>query len=314
MCPYIAMLYMCAFVFRRPVCHWIVGDTVSVLRAGTRNGGFSDSLAVLYAWQDRLFSRIGRWLTGGSFICNGRELARKYKSGRTSAAVSSTVLQSEFFSRMDTCEGAPLRLLFVGYVRPEKGIEYLLAALGILKTEKPWELEIVGPWDDFPEYRELLDRIVEARGIHDRVQWMGYAAYGDPLFERMRAADILILPSLSEGTPHVLVEARANGLPCISTNVGGVPDVVTDGVDALLVPPRNPRALAEAIERIIGDHEFRRELIRNGLNLARGQTLECFIATLLRELGDEPEPIREVIAQKEGRTRCESSNISGFIS
>lgn len=314
MCPYIAALYLCAFLFRRPICHWIVGDPVSVVGSSTRNGRLLDTLAMLYALQDRMFSRLGRWLTSGAFICNGRELARLYKSPRTSATVSSTVQECEFFSRVDTCQGKSVRILFVGYIRPEKGIEHLLEAVSSLKTEMPWELEIVGPDDDFPEYRRRLDEIVAARGIHDRVHWTGYAPYGEMLFDRMRAADIFVLPSLSEGTPHVLVEARANGLPCISTLVGGMPDTVTDGVDALLVPSKNPYALARAIERIVGDSELRRALIRNGLILARKQTLECFIETVRIELEPNLKARRTAIPLEQSRKECESSNISGFTS
>jgi len=283
MCPYIGVLYLCAFLFRRPICHWIVGDPVTLLRTSTRQGGVMDALAWLYALQDRACSRIGRWLTGGAFICNGRELARAYASPRTVATVSSTVQPSDFYPRLDTCEGTNVRILFVGYIRPEKGIEYLIAALGQLKSDISWVLEIVGP-SDFHQYRQKLDAIITAFNIHDRVRWSGYAPYGKPLFDHMRAADIFVLPTLSEGTPHVLVEARANGLPCISTTVGGVPSTVTDGVDALLVPPKNPLALAQAIERLIHDGELRRALIRNGLALARLQTLAHFTDIVLQEL------------------------------
>jgi len=223
------------------------------------------------------------WLTGGAFICNGRELARVYASPRTISTVSSTIQESDFSPRVDTCQGPRVRILFVGYIRPEKGLEYLLDAVGQLKEDVPWELEIVGP-REYPEYRRKLDEIVAAGQIQERVRWTGYSPYGKPLFDRMRAADIFVLPTLSEGTPHVLVEARANGLPCISTTVGGVPSTVTDGVDALLVPPKNPRALARAMKRIIGDGELRRALIRNGLASARLQTLEHFTDTVLKEL------------------------------
>lgn len=283
MCPYIAMLYVCALLFRRPICHWIVGNPVNVLRTSTRKGTLLDMMALLYALQDRMFSRLGRWLTKGAFICNGRELALAYASARTTATVSSTVQESEFFFRVDTCLGPSVRILFVGYIRPEKGLEYLLEAVSTLKANVPWELEIVGP-DAFPEYRRYLDTIVAIRQIQDRVHWIGYMPYGEPLFGRMRAADIFVLPSLSEGTPHVLVEARANGLPCISTFVGGVPATVTEGVDALLVLPKNPHALARAIERLVRDGELRRTLIRNGFTSARKQTLGCFIDTVRREL------------------------------
>jgi glycosyltransferase involved in cell wall biosynthesis len=283
MCPYIGVLYLCAFAFRRPVCHWIVGNPVALLRTSTRRGRILDLFALLYALQDRILSRVGRWLTDGVFLCNGHELAEAYRSPHTVATVSSAIREDEFAHRYDTCQGPTIRILFVGYIRPEKGIEYLLDAVSQLMTSQPWELYIVGP-SDFPPYRRQLDAIVASRGIQERLFWTGYSSYGEPLFEYLRTADLLVLPSLSEGTPHVLVEARANGLPCISTTVGGVPTSVTDGYDALLVPPKNSHALARAIDRVIRDGDLRRALIRNGLVSSRAHTLERFVGIVLDQL------------------------------
>jgi glycosyltransferase involved in cell wall biosynthesis len=285
MCPFTPVLYLCAAVFRKPICHWIVGDPMALLLAGRRRGIVLDWLGLAYALQDRLVTRVGRWLTGGALLCNGEELARAYASPRTTTVISSTIRESEFFHRVDTCIGSSVRILFVGFIRPEKGIEYLLEAVAQLGMNVSWELEIVGQ-REFREYARKLDEIADARGIRDRVRWLGYLPNGEPLWDRMRAADLLVLSTLSEGTPHVLVEARANGLPCISTTVGGVPSVVTDGYDALLVPPKDAPALARAIERIIGDAELRRKLIRNGLVAARQQTLEHFVSVVLKELGE----------------------------
>ena len=95
---------------------------------------------------------------------------------------------------------------------------------------------------EYPDYCKKLGEIIAAHAISRRIQWTAYVPNGAPLFDIMRAADIFVLPTLSEGTPHVLVEARANGLPCISTWVGGVPDTVTHGYDALLVPPKDSHA------------------------------------------------------------------------
>lgn len=297
MCPYTAALYLCALAFRKPICHWIVGDPVTLLRTSNRNGPVLDTLALLYVLQDRLFTRLGRWLTSGALICNGRELARAHSSPRTIEIVSSTIRENEFFPRADTCQGPVVRILFVGFLRPEKGIEHLLAAVSQLKADVPWELEIVGP-AEFQDYSEKLHCIAAARGIRERIRWKGYVPNGKPLFDRMRAADVFVLPTLSEGTPHVLVEARANGLPCISTTVGGVPTTVTDGYDALLVPPKDPRALAQAIERVVGDGELRRALIRNGLMAARKQTLDRFIATVLTELNTNVHAERAAVPQE----------------
>jgi glycosyltransferase involved in cell wall biosynthesis len=256
-----------------------------------------DMFALLYAQLDRTFTRLGRWFTNGTLICNGRELARVFASPRTIEVVSSTIREDEFSPRVDTCQGPVVRILFVGFIRPEKGIEYLLEAVSRLKTDLAWELDIVGAVE-FPKYREKLVAIVAARGLRDRVRWTGYVPNGRPLFERMRAADLFVLPTLSEGTPHVLVEARANGLPCISTTVGGVPTTVTDGFDALLVPPKDSQALALAIERVIRDGDLRRALIRNGLAEARKQTLERFIATVVRELDTSVDAAGEVVAHE----------------
>lgn len=296
-CPYTAVLYFCAAVFRKPICHWIVSDPVTLLRTHNRRGAVLDTFALLYALQDRLFTRLGRWVTNGTLICNGREVARAHASPRTVEIVSSTIRESEFFSRIDTCQGPVVRILFVGFVRPEKGIEYLLDAVSQLKADVPWELEIVGP-RQFPVYCEKLDEVAAARGIRGRIRWTDYVPHGTPLFERMRAADLFVLPTLSEGTPHVLVEARANGLPCVSTTVGGVPTTVTDGYDALLVPPKDATALARAMERVIGEAELRRSLIRNGLTAARKQTLDRFIATVLRELSANVHAKRATLPQE----------------
>ena len=287
MCPYIAVLYLCAFAFQRSVCHWIVGNPVALLRTSTRRGRILDLFALLYALQDRILSRVGRWLTDGVFLCNGHELAEAYRSPHTVATVSSAIREDEFTHRYDTCQGPTIRILFVGYIRPEKGIEYLLDVVSQLMTPQPWELYIVGP-SDFPLYRRQLDAIVASRGIQERVFWTGYTSYGEPLFEYLRTADLLVLPSLSEGTPHVLVEARANGLPCISTAVGGVPTSVTDGYDALLVPPKNSDALARAIDLVIRDGDLRRALIRNGLVSSRAHTLERFVGEVLDPLMRNP--------------------------
>ncbi len=289
MCPYPAVLYFFAAIFRKPICHWIVGDPVALLRAGKRSGAVRDLLSLLYAVQDRLVTRAGQWLTGGAVLCNGNELAHAYASPRTAAVVSSTIRENEFFQRVDTCERNPARVLYVGFLRPEKGLEYLFEALAQLDSKISWQLEIVGH-REFPAYARRLEDLAKARGISERIEWRGYLPNGAPLWECMRVSDMLVLPTLSEGTPHVLVEARANGLPCISTWVGGIPSTVTHGHDALLVPAKDSAALARAIERVIADGELRRKLIRNGLAAARQQTLEHFISVVLDALAGKPSP------------------------
>ena len=137
-----------------------------------------------------------------------------------------------------------------------------------------------------PDYQARLEQLAAAPALQSRVAFHGYVPYGAGVTAHLRAGDVLVLPSLSKGTPHVLVEARANGLPCVATRVGGVPSVVIDGVDALLVPARDPAALAAAIARVVDDGSLRRSLIRNGLSRARQQTVDAFVNHLIKALGD----------------------------
>ena len=81
------------------------------------------------------------------------------------------------------------------------------------------------------------------------------------------AADVLALPSHSEGSPYVLLEAMAAGLPIVATAVGGVPEMITDDESALLVPAHDPDAVAAAIARVLSDSGLARRLTANAAQL-----------------------------------------------
>ena len=281
-CPMIGALYASAWRRQREVCHWIVGDPIALLKSHKRAGSLVNTASLLYARLDRSVIRVGRWLTSGAFICNGEAAAAAYESPRTITTVSSAIRACEVSTREDTCLGDTIRFVFVGYARPEKGIEYLLDAVSQIKLPRPWSLEIIGPTDRFDAYEASLRTRIDQLGIADRVQWTGYVPFGAPLFEKLRKADVFVFPSLSEGTPRVLVEARANGVPIVATNVGGIPTSVTDGVDGLLVPPKDAASLASAIVRVVSDGTLRRGLIHNGLEFARRTTVERFAELVMR--------------------------------
>jgi glycosyltransferase involved in cell wall biosynthesis len=92
-----------------------------------------------------------------------------------------------------------------------------------------------------------------------------------------------VVPSRSEGTPRVLVEARSFGCPVVATRVGGIPTSVEDGVDGLLVPPDDPGALADALARLADDGELRARLVAGGLARARRTTVDAFAQTMIDE-------------------------------
>ncbi|MGH3129782.1 MAG: glycosyltransferase [Gaiellaceae bacterium] len=102
-----------------------------------------------------------------------------------------------------------------------------------------------------------LEREAERLGVRDRVVFTGYRADARRL---LGALDVVALPSWTEGLPLVVLEAMALRRPVVATPVGGTPEVVADGETGLLVPVRDPRALAGAIERLLGDPELRRRM------------------------------------------------------
>ncbi len=151
--------------------------------------------------------------------------------------------------------GLPQDRRLVGIVatlRSWKGHADLLEALARLPAEI--ELVIVG---DGPQRGNIENRI-DALGLRGRVRMQGQQA---DVLPWLRALDIFALPSYAnEGVPQALVQAMLVGLPCVTTDVGGIPELASHERTALVVRPRDPAALAAAIERLAGDEGLRREL------------------------------------------------------
>lgn len=140
----------------------------------------------------------------------------------------------------------PLQLLSIGRAHWIKGYDYALACCKILKEQTiPFTYTIVGGAGD-EELQFLLDDL----GLQDCVKLEGRKPQQE-VFKIMREASVLLMPSLEEGLPNVVVEAMLVGLPVISTNCGGVPELISDTKEGWLVPTRNPKAIANAIETFI---------------------------------------------------------------
>jgi glycosyltransferase involved in cell wall biosynthesis len=136
------------------------------------------------------------------------------------------------------------RIGWVGRLSHEKGADLMIQALANAALADV-QLSIIGDGGD----RKHLARLASSLGVHDRIAWHG-VRYDAPAL--LRAFDVLVLSSRTEGTPIVLLEAMAAGVPIVATTVGGVPDVVSDE-HALLVPPGDPTAIASAVEKVRRD-------------------------------------------------------------
>lgn len=168
--------------------------------------------------------------------------------------------------RSGKSENKPVRLLFLGWLEESKGIFELIEACHHLSPSRQFVLDIVGEGNTSVAARELvkkygLEKIVHFRG------WLKEVDIENALAE----ADIFVLPSWAEGLPNAMVEAMAAKLAVVVSSVGNIPDVVTDGCEALLVPPKDVTALQIALAKVLDDTVLRHRLAEAAFSLAENQ-------------------------------------------
>jgi colanic acid/amylovoran biosynthesis glycosyltransferase len=166
------------------------------------------------------------------------------------------------FQVADRATVGPLRIIAVGTLHEVKGQAHLieacrrLAARGVDLT-----CRFIGDGPD----REALTKQIDRAGLGDRVTLVGRMT-SDAVAAELARSDVLAAPSVPtsggkrEGIPVVLMEAMAAGLPVVASRLSGIPELVTDGVSGLLVPPGDDDALADALERLAGDAALRARL------------------------------------------------------
>lgn len=177
-------------------------------------------------------------------------------------------LNAGIFRPLENVPKKEHRLIFVGNTAdPKKGVEYLLKAMPMIKPEA--QLVIV---DGGAPPHSPTARLIDRYNLHERVHITGKIGQ-DELVKWYCSASVAVVPSLYEGFGFPAAEAMACELPVVATTAGALPEVVgEDGQAGLLTPPRNPEALASAVNSLLDDAEARQRLGAN----ARQRVLEIF--------------------------------------
>lgn len=164
------------------------------------------------------------------------------------------------------------RVVMVGRLADGKGHEVLLDAVDLI-GDFQGSVSIVG---DGPLYDDV-EQEIRLRELTEDVFLTGFR---DDISQVLATSDVLVLPSFREGTPRVITEAMASGLPVVATDIAGIPEQVADGGSGYLIPTGDPEALAERLEALLVNAELRERIGARGL-----ERVERFsVATMIEEL------------------------------
>lgn len=154
--------------------------------------------------------------------------------------------------RAESAPDSPLRLLYLGRIVPEKGLDILVDALAELdSTDRAWTLEVAG--EGPAKYVMPLMRRCNDLGLGDRVEWLGPV---DDIWPVISRADVGVLPTRArEAFGLSLLEFMHGGAAVVSTDNGAQPEIIDSGTDGILVPPE-PSALSDALRRLAADRKL----------------------------------------------------------
>jgi len=181
------------------------------------------------------------------------------------------------------------RLLFVGRLAEAKQLPILLRAVAIVRQSRPATLKIVG---DGPE-RAALEKLSSELGLHDSVEFLGYRPQTE-IRAMLRETDVFVMTSAAEGVPVVLMEAMAAGVAVVAPSIAGIPELVDDDVNGLLIPPADPDAAAQTILKLLADPQLRArftEAARKKVETRFNIRIECQkFSTILNAFNVRPSP------------------------
>ena len=196
--------------------------------------------------------------------------------------------------RLQKRENRKIRFLFVGRLESEKGLEYLFHAVKLLQGRtKNFDVLLVGDGAQ----RKRLEILAQSLDIEEYVQFKGKVNMNS-VIDIYRNSDVFVLPSIHEGFGIVNLEAMASRLPIVATNVGGVPEIIKDGENGLLVEPKDSKALANAMLKLIGDKNLRNKLGENGRKLVEEKYSWARVGIDVQRVYEDQTNIRKIIKNK----------------
>jgi len=184
---------------------------------------------------------------------NKKYLIDKYTIDPNKIIVNYCGILTDQYDRKNLDYPVQFTVISVTGLRPIKGVQDLIEACKILTEEKiPYQCQIIGGGPDQQQIEELIGKY----NLTEHVHLLG-KIHPDQIKDYLLKSSVFVLPSLSEGIPVAVMEAMAMELPVIATDITGLPEIIENGINGYLVPPKDPQALANKIMELYNDPKKR---------------------------------------------------------
>lgn len=266
-----------AFFLKKPVIMHYVGDALEALWAKKQlsylNRIFQSLVFLPEFILTLMASAKSRTFTNGHHIANKLSF---FKISAT-AVISSTLGEQDFCNRQFKPTKC-VKLIYVGYLRAAKGVSTLISMAKILKERQiNFELTIIGSG----EIENQLKDIVADYKLTDSIQFLGHVDNRKQLNKHYRDNDIFLFPSLSEGSPRVVLEAMANSLSVISTSVGSLPYIFSNNKDISFAEPESGESFANEVENQLKHVEETNQQVQQAFNKVKSKyTIDSFLGKI----------------------------------
>ena len=177
----------------------------------------------------------------------GEELLTKYSKGfSNSHLIKHPIVSMDDFKPKSRKIDSIINLLFIGRLEAEKGIHHLINSVAFLKESRKVNLKIIG---EGVLKNDLMDQVVQL-GLDQQIKFYGFVPFGEELFEFYEGADILVIPSITEGVPKIINEARAFSLPIVTTNVGGIKTELVHLENCIMINPGSAEEICDGVIKL----------------------------------------------------------------
>lgn len=272
--------WMPALVGKKKTIMHFVGDTIDTTKYNEKWSSLKKALMIT-GYKPEWWLTI-RAAKKSKVYCNGYHLVKRLEKHGVVArpVVSSTVSINQFPSSLHQIPVLPnqVSVLFLSYIRYAKGISCLMDLLSELtRLNVPYKFYIVGDGEMMPD----LQNFVRNNGLAERVTLKGHINNRESINALMQTCDLFFFPSLSEGSPRVIIEAASQGLPILSTPVGSLPYTFVDGETIRFFPFNNAKKAASIIQEFLDNPQVFETQRNKAYNLVKEHyTIESFLSVV----------------------------------